>query len=385
MLSRFPLYFEGFFGVYLPLYDMTYKYLVVTLFMEREKMPTGSRSPLNLRKPTQDTAKVTSGVAKQSAKNNGSKRKRLASPEMLAYPVDTADVEQGHYVIFQIHQISNGKLTKVTNSSGFAKRSFALKGASKSVATQIALYMPPSVSVKYKANYEDKEIGATAEGIVNSIGEFNASSGWGAAGGAAMGAINVGANVAKKATSAAIGGAAEAAAPGLADALSMSAGKIVTKKMEMIFQGVGRRQFTFEFAFIPKSFKEAQQVDKIVQAFKLAMLPKYTESFGIGLGTVVGAGDAIGAGGEGRTLSIPTTMDIKYFFNTEDGSQLENEYINRISTCYLADLEVKYGGDRYTAYTPQAGDKGAPPQNTSITMTFDEIEIITQEAAAQGF
>jgi len=36
MLSRFPLYFEGFFGVYLPLYDMTYKYLVVTLFMEGE-------------------------------------------------------------------------------------------------------------------------------------------------------------------------------------------------------------------------------------------------------------------------------------------------------------------------------------------------------------
>jgi hypothetical protein len=157
--------------------------------------------------------------------------------------------------------------------------------------------------------------------------------------------------------------------------------------MEMLFTGVARRKFSFTFAFIPKSFQEAQQIEKIVKAFKLAMLPRYAESFGAFsvVGAVIGAGDSTGAGGEGRTMSIPTTMDIKYFFNSENGAPKENEYINKISTCYLTDLDVKYGGDRYTAYAPIDGDKGAPPQNTTIAMSFEEVEIITQEAAAQGY
>jgi hypothetical protein len=298
--------------------------------------------------------------------------------------MDNASVMQGHYIIFQIHGITAGRLQKVEDKTGFKKRSFALKGSSKSVVTQIALYMPPSVSVKYAPNYEDVAIGSTAEAAFNAIGDVNAAEGFlGTLGAGIKGAANVGAEGVKKAASGVVGGVLNALGPGAKELGFLASGKIVTDKMEMVFKGVSRRQFQFEFAFIPKSHQESKQVDAIINAFKIAMLPKYTDSFGVAAGTFLGVDS--GTGGEGRTLTIPTTMDIKYYYQDTDGQPKENLYLNKISTCYLSNLDVKYGGDRFTAYEPTEGDKGAPPQNSSISMTFDEIEIITQEAARVGY
>jgi hypothetical protein len=341
-------------------------------------------------KPSSNRSKVEPGTSRNrineevASKGFGKTNNRLSSPTLLAYPMDNASVMQGHYIIFQIHGITAGRLQKVEDKTGFKKRSFALKGSSKSVVTQIALYMPPSVSVKYAPNYEDVAIGSTAEAAFNAIGDVNAAEGvFSTLGAGIKGAANVGAEGVKKAASGVVGGVLNALGPGAKELGFLASGKIVTDKMEMVFKGVSRRQFQFEFAFIPKSHQESKQVDAIINAFKIAMLPKYTDSFGVAAGTFLGVDS--GTGGEGRTLTIPTTMDIKYYYQDTDGQPKENLYLNKISTCYLSNLDVKYGGDRFTAYEPTEGDKGAPPQNSSISMTFDEIEIITQEAARVGY
>jgi hypothetical protein len=342
-------------------------------------------------KPSSNRSKVEPGTSRNkineevASKGFGKTNNRLSSPTLLAYPMDNASVMQGHYIIFQIHGITAGRLQKVEDKTGFKKRSFALKGSSKSVVTQIALYMPPSVSVKYAPNYEDVAIGSTAEAAFNAIGDVNAAEGvFSTLGAGIKGAANVGAEGVKKAASGVVGGVLNALGPGAKELGFLASGKIVTDKMEMIFKGVSRRQFQFEFAFIPKSHQESKQVDAIINAFKIAMLPKYTDSFGVAAGTFLGVDS--GTGGEGRTLTIPTTMDIKYYYQDTDGQPKENLYLNKISTCYLSNLDVKYGGERFTAYEPTVGDdKGAPPQNSSISMTFDEIEIITQEAARKGY
>jgi hypothetical protein len=341
-------------------------------------------------KPSSNRSKVEPGTSRNrineevASKGFGKTNNRLSSPTLLAYPMDNASVMQGHYIIFQIHGITAGRLQKVEDKTGFKKRSFALRGSSKSVVTQIALYMPPSVSVKYKSDYEDMAIGSTAESGFNTIGDITASEGFiDTAIAAGKGAVKTGVEFGKNLSAATVGGLLNELGPGAKQAGFLAAGKIVTDKMEMIFKGVSRRQFQFEFAFIPKSHQEAKQVDAIINAFKIAMLPKYTDSFGVAAGTFLGVDS--GTGGEGRTLTIPTTMDIKYYYQDTDGQPKENLYLNKISTCYLSNLDVKYGGDRFTAYEPTEGDKGAPPQNSSISMTFDEIEIITQEAARVGY
>ena len=150
--------------------------------------------------------------------------------------------------------------------------------------------------------------------------------------------------------------------------------------MEVMFKGVGRRTFSYTFAFIPKSENESQMVDKIVYQLKRAMLPSYVKG---GFGGITD---------EDRTLKIPNTMDIEYFYAPPNSNSTQrNNYLNKIATCYLTDMSVSYGGDRYKAYRPSetirgAGDgEGTPPQRTSVTLNFTEIEIITQEDVDLGY
>ena len=64
---------------------------------------------------------------------------------------------------------------------------------------------------------------------------------------------------------------AELAAPGAQAMMAIHQGKVITPKLELMFKGVGRRSFSYEFNFIPKSEKEAIEVEKIVKEFKLQM------------------------------------------------------------------------------------------------------------------
>ena len=361
-----------------------YKYLYRLYLDGKQSMGELAKFIAKNSSATQSTSNKNSTAAEAAA------RLRFGT-DMLAYPMDTSAFAQGHYVIFQLHSLTNGKLVK-QDAPGGQTRSFALRGSSKRVGTQIALYMPPSVGVSYKNRYTDTTISSTAEDVANVAGNL-ASFEFAAAGASGVKSVIAGA---QKAAGAAAGLALNTVAPGLKELTFLSSGKIVTDKMELVFEGVERRYFTFEFTFIPKSPAEANQVFMIVNAFKIAMLPKYTDSFGsaaavVGIagtfGAKVGGVDATfsGAGdaGRDRTLTIPTTMDIKYFMQKRDGTAVENGYLNKISTCYLKDLDIKYGGDRYTAYEEDA--RGASPQSTTITMLFNEIEIITKEAALQGY
>jgi hypothetical protein len=46
-------------------------------------------------------------------------------------------------------------------------------------------------------------------------------------------------------------------------------------------------------------------------------------------------------------------------------------------------MNVTYGGDRYKTYT--ATSEGAPPVETSISLNFKEMEMITRERVEDGF
>jgi hypothetical protein len=117
-------------------------------------------------------------------------------------------------------------------------------------------------------------------------------------------------------------------------------------------------------------------VYKIVQTFKEHMLPEYLTEFK--------AFETSIPLGQGRVMKIPDTFDIMYFYRNN-----ENPFLNKISTCYLSSMDVDYGGDKYVTYEPTIlgdGDQsGPPPQRTSITLSFSEIETITRERAKQGF
>ena len=112
---------------------------------------------------------------------------------------------------------------------------------------------------------------------------------------------------------------------------------------------------------MPRSKREADEVAEIIYAFKFHMLPEMT------------GGDT-----SGRSLSYPSTFDIQYMYVNQ-----ENNYLHKISTCYLESMDITYGGARYTTF--DGNEDGAPPVETNITLNFAEIELITRERVTEGF
>ena len=85
----------------------------------------------------------------------------------------------------------------------------------------------------------------------------------------------------------------------------------------------------------------------------------------------------------GYEMTIPDTFDIQYMYQ---GNQ--NTFLNKISTCFCSNVSVQYGGDRYVAYNPTEslhGDVSPPPQRTTLTLTFKEMEILDRTRIDQGF
>lgn len=133
-----------------------------------------------------------------------------------------------------------------------------------------------------------------------------------------------------------------------------------------MFEGIGRRSFEFTFIMIPKSASEAQLIRQIVNAFKENMIPDVaTEEFG-------GSANV-------REVNIPNVFDIKYMYRGQ-----ENQHLNKISTSFLTDMNVQYGGDRYTAFEPDATGS-PPPQRTTLTLTFQEIDLVYRDKVKEGF
>ena len=63
-------------------------------------------------------------------------------------------------------------------------------------------------------------------------------------------------------------------------------------------------------------------------------------------------------------------------------------FINKVGTCLLTDCDITYGGDRYGTFKPgetRDGLPGASPTETHMTVTFQEMDIITQEDIDEGF
>ena len=231
------------------------------------------------------------------------------------------------------------------------------RAPTRRLKTAIALYMPPQVSVTYGSNYTDTEIGGGVALGLNLYDQY-------AAGKLTLqSAINQGEETLKEATIKSIlgFGGMLPGFQGVAEAEAMREGRIITNRMELAFKGINKRQFQYTFKMIPRSKAEADEIRKIVTAFKFNMLPEFT-----------------GGNRAGRQLTIPNTFDIQYMYT---GNQ--NQYLHNISTCVLETMSVTYGGDRYKTF--EANSTGAPVVETNLTLNFKEMEIITRERIQEGY
>ena len=321
---------------------------------KKTKYSTGSLSyPLNVEGDPQQGHFIMFGIKEQ----NKAKLKAHKFAEKVAAVAAQLDPVPGQVSLQQIEGLTKDKI-KDSKSSPKGNAIATMFPQTTKLTTQIALYMPPSLQVQYGAKYADQEIGILAETGKGALEAFRANEGM-AAFTKTLGALGTGTSAA---VMAAATKAADVAAPGAKALIAIERGRIQTPRMELMFEGLGRRDFSFTFVFIPKSAAESLKVEQIVHQFKFHMSASYDGSaFGSGLG---------GA----RAMDIPSHFEIEYMYRGR-----RNPYLNRISTCVLKNVNVEYGGDRYVAF-----DEGNP-QTTKMTLNFTELNIMTKEFIQQGY
>ena len=232
------------------------------------------------------------------------------------------------------------------------------RAPTRRLKTAIAMYMPPNIQTTYGAQYTDTEIGTFTESAFKVYDALVAAR-YDDAANSFVDALEGVEQLALKGLLGVAG--ALPGLGGLAEMESFREGRIFSNRMELAFKGVTKRQFQYTFKMIPKSQREAEEIRKIVSAFKFNMLPEFK-----------------GGSNMGRQLIVPNTFDIEYMYN---GSH--NSFIHKVSTCFLENATVSYGGERYSAHA--ATEDGAPPTETSLTLNFREIETMTRERIAEGY
>ena len=214
----------------------------------------------------------------------------------------------------------------------------------------IALYMPASVDVTYASTYEGQDIGKVATTVSTVMGADNK-------GKAFMGEVP---SLVREGSQ----NAAEQFAPGSRTLDFARTGKVISNRMEIMFTGVQHRSFSYTFKFLPKSQEEAKTIREIINIFKFHMLPEVEGNLG-----------------KSRNFITPDTFDIEYQWI---GGKGQNPYLNKIATCVLENVSVKYGGARFSAHIPD--DEGhTPPVESEISFSFKELELITKDHALRGY
>ena len=255
------------------------------------------------------------------------------------------------------------KLGDISNAGGKLNRSIQLAmRPTVRTNTAIALYMPPSVQVSYDVKYNgDEKIGSLAQVGLAAIEAFRSD------GSTTTKLNNLKSAIGSTSTEGfknILNSTLDTLAPGARALQQIESGKVITPRMELMFEGVGRRSFNYTFVFIPKSEGEAKMVERIVQAFKENMMPEYTNDT------------------TRREMKIPNTFDITYMYQNA-----ANGFLNKISECFLTKADVQYGADRFTAYESTKGihGEGPPAQKTTLTLSFTELEVLSKEHVKQGF
>jgi hypothetical protein len=349
---------------------------------------------------------LRSGLGGSSASSASSPLQTNFNPEpsILLYPSDVGtNMHQASYILFARHSVSGAKVESKNKKptvdkifrtvyddessyqeedkvatrkaqqesdaqfeskqdrggagKGGSSTSIALKGKNvQRTGTVIGLYMPPAVNVNYSMDYAEGEVGIVTEAVAGLFKAYQAGSL--STGTILKEARSVGSSVVKNVALSSI--SKIPGVEGAAEVYAMQTGAIVTPRTEMFFKGIGRRSFSFTFTFIPKDSNETQIVHKIIKEFKVGMSPTFKN-----VGSV-------------RDMTIPDVFSIQYMHINS-----QNQYINKIGKCYLKTMDVSYGGEKFVTYN--ADKEGAPPQKTTITLSFQELEIMDRANVEDGF
>ena len=229
------------------------------------------------------------------------------------------------------------------------------------ITDSIAIYLPPNVQDSLSAGYSEAATGVAGLAAAGGINFINAMrrNDYAAASqslvGSAKGMIM---EAAKRMGGDLLEGLT--GAEGTVGLVNKAFGQATNPYMEVLFEQMGLRSFTYNFTFAPRNADETEDVQRIIKMFRFHMAPELQ-------------------GANERFLTLPSTFDIHYMYQMSSETARENSFYHKIATCVLSDCQVDYtpGGVKSFA-------SGAPTQIT-MSLTFKETEMLTKEMIEEGF
>jgi len=232
------------------------------------------------------------------------------------------------------------------------------------ITDSIAIYLPADVKDSTSATYNNAAemgvIGLAAAGAVNftnamARNDFSAASG--ELLGSAKGIIL---EAAKKMGSELVGGLSGVDPEAITGFANKAFGQATNPYMEVIFEKVGMRTFSYNFTFSPRNERETDDVQKIIKMFRFHMLPEMQ-------------------GANERFLTLPSTFDIHYMYQFDSEIARENSFYSKIATCVLSGVDVDYTPNGVKSFA-----SGAPTQ-IKMGLNFMETEMLTKQHVDKGF
>ena len=231
------------------------------------------------------------------------------------------------------------------------------------ITDSIAIYLPPNVKDATSVGYNNAEmgvIGAAAAGAAGVIDALKRGDLSGLASTLGTAAKDLLATAGLGLGSEFIGTLAGVDPEGLKGFAKKAFGQASNPYMEVLFEGVELRTFTYNFTFSPRNSAETDDVQKIIEMFRFHMLPEIN-------------------GGSSAFMTLPSTFDIHYMYQLSSNVAKENNFYTKIATCVLKGCDVDYTPNGVKSFA-----SGAPTQIT-MSLSFQETEMLTKQHVNRGY
>ena len=142
-------------------------------------------------------------------------------------------------------------------------------------------------------------------------------------------------------------------------AVAAVTGKVMNPRRETLFVSPELRKFEFTFEFAPRNEKESIALKEIIKTLKYHAYPAKS--------------------GDGYFFDMPAEFEIQYW-SIINGTGYENAWMNKIARCVLQEVNVDY-----TASGSVSMFHNAAPTNINLTLSFQEVVLLTQQDIEDGF
>ena len=290
--------------------------------------PTTSAPTGNQRTSTQGTSTVT-----------------IKDPlvgEKLRYPKDLNTTSSGKQTYLKIKSYDFSQVQNTKEIYGVAKGIGAFLGDLVTNVTgsgptqvypndEILLYVPPNINVSYGANWGEASLGAIPTSSANKEGLEKLINDFAQGAGTAFSQSSLDAAAAKLQNVPGFGATGT-------DLLGLATGLIFNKNEFSTFNNMQLRSFTYSFLFVARSKLEKEEINKIINVFKIGMHP---------FSTSLGSGDIKDRNSENTAkldqvprppvLKYPKLWTIEYCIGDSN-----NKFIPRTKFCSITNLSLNY-------------------------------------------